>query len=358
MQIRSLPRHLELAALSCLALSCLSLSTAQAYPLLDPNGYASEGALSLSSAGNYVIDTGSNGNAPTLTDSHGNVLFTGTVSANNIAVFDFSSINIGAGVVVHAAGPDPLALLSTGTITISGNLNANGQDAGSTGGAGGAGGGAGGNAAWGSGQGLGGGLAQGGLPAFGQGGGFGGSGGNGFGAIGGASYGDLTQQLQGGSGGGASGANLFGSASGGGGGGAIELYSLSAITVTGGSISAEGGAGGGGTAILAGGGSGGGLLVAAPTISFVGANTNLSADFGGSYSGGGRILILSDTASLASNPVNLSVNGAPTGPAQPGVIQYGYLTAVPLPAAFWLFAAPLLGWLHSSKRSRVKVSAS
>lgn len=322
--------------------------------ILAPNAFSSLGALSLTdTSGAYVFDTGTGGSAPTLRDPSGSLLYTGVFSPG-AAVFDFSSVFLGTGVVVKAVGSTPLALLSTGNIDIKGRLNADGSDAaGATGGAGGAGGGRGGDAAWGGGTGPGGGLPQGGLPAFGQGGGFGGHGGNGFGGVGGVSYGDLHVQLEGGSGGGASGANLFGSAAGGGGGGAIELGALGVLNVDGGAISADGGGGGGGTAILAGGGSGGGLLLHASHISFTGPATDLSVDGGGAFGGGGRILILTATGTLDSFPVNLSANPAPTGGAQAGVIEFGTLSAVPVPAAVWLFGTGLAG-LGLTGRRRIQ----
>lgn len=341
-----LPPKLSVAkvrVLLALAFSAAAFTAESA--ILDPNAFASLGSLSLTdTSGAYVFDTGAGGVSPTLKDHLGNVLFTGTLY-NGIGVFDFSSVSLGFGTQVLAVGPNPLALLSQGNVTLAGHLGADGQDAsGAIGGQGGAGGGKGGDAPFGAGEGPGGGVAQGGLPAFGQGGGFGGHGGNGFGDVGGVAYGDLHTQLQGGSGGGASGANLFGSAAGGGGGGAIELGASGSIVFnSGGSLTANGGVGGGGTAIQAGGGSGGGLLIHALSVAFVGGPTNVSAEGSTGFGGGGRILFLTASGTLDNLPSNLSANAAPTGGAQPGVIEYGQLAAVPVPAALWLFGSALAG---------------
>ena len=194
--------------------------------LLDPSSFASDGTLNLTS-GSYTINTTGNGS---ITDSMGNVLYTGTTFNQGgfnptVTVLDFNSISIAAGVTMTVTGTNPLALLSKGGATIGGVINANGLNgqlgtanpggsngAGGAGGPGGSSGGSGGGPGqMGNGPGGGaggiGGLA---IDSFGVGGGYGGLGGNpGNRIIFGATYGNLAQSLQGGSGGGGSGSNLF-----------------------------------------------------------------------------------------------------------------------------------------------------
>lgn len=330
-----------------LALWALGSAPSFAAPL-NPNDFASLGSLSLTqTVGDYLFDTG-NG-TPVLKAPDGSVLYSGVVSGD-IAVFNFDSVSIASQVTVRATGALPLGLLSLSSIQLNGNLNANGFNANNgTPGEGGAGGGRGGAAPFGAGEGIGGGIGKGGLPGFGDGGGFGGHGGNGFGDVGGIAYGDLHLKLEGGSGGGAS-ANLFGSVAGGGGGGAIELGALSSIDFGGGLLTATGGDGSGGTALLGGGSSGGGLLLHAPTISFTG-NTTVSADGGGAFGGGGRILFLTDSGGLSGEITHLSVNPAPTGGAVAGVIEYGKLSAVPVPASAWLMLSALTGYLGLRRKA-------
>ena len=208
--------------------------------------FASLGAFP-TAPGTYAIDT--NGPSPSLSGP-GNVSIRGEVS-NGIAVFDFTTINIGSGETITASGAFPLALLSRGDITINGTIDVSASNTG-----GGPGGGAGGDTS--TQTGIGGGPGGG---SFGSGGGFGGPGGTSGATIGGGvSYGDLLQTLQGGSGGGAGGIPGLG----GGGGGGIEIGALGGITIGGNGILADGGAGGPGSvgaSNAGGGGSGGGILI-------------------------------------------------------------------------------------------------
>jgi len=313
------------------ALVWIPPGTAKANPLRATN-FTSLGTLLLTN-GYYTVYT-SGSNSPDLMDSASNVLYTGVIYNqggifdSNIAVFAFSSISIGAAVMITASGTNPVALLSRGSIDLAGTINASGTNGGNQddgfGGAGGPGGGSGGFGSGGSGQGPGGGGGGfGGLGngSWGDGGSFGGQGAGWNPALTAApTYGDLTAYLQGGSGGGASGANLFGSgAGGGGGGGAVELGSGVAITLepTAG-ILVPGGVGGGGQAINTGGGSGGGALLHAPTITFNGEPVvNAAGD------GGGRIAFLTQSGTVAGNLSGVEATGSAFG--NPGVITFGVL---------------------------------
>jgi hypothetical protein len=313
------------------ALVWIQPGTAKANPLNTTN-FTSLGALLLTN-GYYTIHT-SGSNSPDLMDSASNVLFTGVIYNqggifdSNIAVFAFSSINIGAAVTITPSGTNPVALLSLGSIDLAGTINASGTNGGNQGdgfgGAGGPGGGSGGVGSGGSGQGPGGGgggLGGLGNGSWGDGGSFGGQGAGWNPSLPVApTYGDLTAYLQGGSGGGASGANLFGTgAGGGGGGGAVELGAGVAITLesTAG-ILVPGGFGGGGEAINTGGGSGGGVFLHAPTVTFNGAPmVNASGD------GGGRIAFLTQSGTVPGNLSGVVVTGSAFG--NPGVITFGVL---------------------------------
>lgn len=313
---------------------------------LDPSAFTSLGTLNLT-AGNYTIDT--NG-APTLRDASNNILFTGTTYVqggsfdSTIAVLTFQSITIGAGVNIRAVGSNPLALLSQSNVTLAGILDASGfagHDSArfggdGAGGAGGAGAGAGGN--WGqAGQGPGGGPA--GPPGIGVvqagGGGFGGKGGDSAYGTYGAPYGNLHQYLQGGSGGGGTGGSFFDGANGaggGGGGGAIELGSLGSIAITG-KLLSDGGGTGVAFAANAGGGSGGGLLVHAPSISMT-FGSQVQAQGAPNFGGGGRILFLTTDATIHNTGGTVDAGaGGGANNQQPGVVEYGYLRAVPEPSS-------------------------
>lgn len=304
---------------------------------LDPNNFTSLGALVLTN-GNCTINT--SGANPVLQDSNSNTLFIGVIYNqggtydSNIAVFDFSSIDIGLGVTITPSGTNPVALLSQGYIAIAGTINASGASGGNQGGGFGGGGGPGGGAG-GSGS-LGAGEAD---PGYGPGGGPGGYDGLGDGSWGdggsfggqGAgeatdwnpylpaapTYGNLTNLLQGGSGGGGTGKNLFGTgAGGGGGGGAVELGALVTMTIAStAEVLANGGEGGGGDAVNAGIGSGGGIFLHAPTIT-LGLSATVSAEGGG----GGRIAFLTQSGTVSGFTNGVVVGGGVWD--NPGVISY------------------------------------
>lgn len=256
-----------------------------------------------------------------------------------IAVFPFSDVTIQSGVTLRAIGSRPLALLSSGDITVDGTIDVSAYsdpaDVLNLGGAfgerlAGAGGGHGGNVSSLNG------AAAAGAPASpngyglapstignsergGGGGAFGGNGGPGregstaVAALAGVAYGDLSIGIQGGSGGGAApdGGGL-GPASGGGGGGGIELGAAGDIDITG-QVLANGGAGialnaatgiGGG-----GGGAGGGILLHGDEVTVTGTLSARGGDhqnaalelaipgangFGGG-GGGGRIAVAATT---------------------------------------------------------------
>jgi hypothetical protein len=264
---------------------------------LDPNSFTSLGTLG---PGTYIIDSGGNltGGVPTIYDSSLNKLFSGVVS-NGIAVFAFSSINLGATSSVdvdsfqvynplHPTETLPVALLSQTNETIAGTITVEPTSVGGPG----------------TGQ-------VGGVVSFNQGpiistvqgggggGGFGTAGSPGttfslppplmsaHGGAGGLVYGDLTQQLQTGSPGGA-GANpggnpnfpvfLLG-------GGAIELGASGLTTITG-SVQANGEGGNLLGLLGAGGGSGGAIYVHGSQVNVVG---NPFSVQGGQGAGGGGV---------------------------------------------------------------------
>ncbi len=243
-----------------LAASCFSHSANA--DVLDPNAFASLGALTVPS-GTITINT------ETLTIS-GAVSFSGVVhtqpDAREIAVFDFSSINISSGVTINTIGTRPLALLSRGDAAINSGITAVGGYLGPT------------LTSTASnlyqtedGKGPGGGT-QSTLMLVG-GGAFGGSGGAEVTTQGGRgrTYGDLFDQLQGGSTGGvATGAGSTGFAFGGTPGGAIEIVAVGNLSLASvfadainSSVSSNGQA-------AAGGASGGGILLSANSISVTG----------------------------------------------------------------------------------------
>src|SRR5688500_4085157 len=147
---------------------------AQAEPL-DPNGYASLGALEVSS-GSLTFNTDTLLVSGAFSGS--GVLQSQGAGLPDIAVFTFSSIDIAAGVTLSFAGSRPIALLSHGDASIAVAVNAAGTGGqGETGGPGRLGGGKGGGTdGFSTGPGRGG---SGDLGAGGGGGGFGGSGGTG-----------------------------------------------------------------------------------------------------------------------------------------------------------------------------------
>ena len=286
-------RRLILRTLALLAGIAVTALLGFADPL-NPLAFTSSGALNLAS-GVYTVDTG--GPAPVLMDSMGHILATGSIYNQgglsysegffdpHVGVLDFSSVAIGAGATINVEGPNPFALLSRSSMTISGTINANGgtgQGAlGGLGNAGGADGGAGGGYAHAGypGHGPGGGPSNGvwGLTIldFGVGGGYGGRGADngdscytpGCSPRQSVTYGNLHNLLLAGSGGSGSSWNiLFSGVGGGGGGGALEFVGETAIDfMPGSAIHADGGAGGCCDSWGGGGGSGGGLLLRLPS---------------------------------------------------------------------------------------------
>ena len=198
--------------------------------VLDPGAYTSDGALSLAS-GSYTLDT----DALTFNGYSG-------VLSNGIAVFDFSSINVGANATVNVIGSHPLALLSQSDATFSagssfnlnGGMGGEGQYSSNTmayyppGGSGGAAGSGGYSGGTGRNDGNG--------NFDGTGGGFGGGGGHyGYPTLG-PTYGNLLTKLEGGMGGyggGSTYVNLTETTGdgGGGGGGAIEINAIGSLTL-------------------------------------------------------------------------------------------------------------------------------
>lgn len=252
--------------------------------------------------------------------------------ADCFAVFTFNSFNLGSGDTIDFGSPSglPLVILSKGGMTLSGTINANGGDSGSTSpGIGGPGGGEGGYESTGA-EGSGAGGA--GTSTTGAGGGgFGGAGGDGGSNAfsGGVNYNDNTftsSILQGGSGGGASDS---GSSGGAGGGGAVEFGALGTLLCDACVLNTNGGA-----AVSfsisdtgMGGGSGGGILLHAKTVTFsnspslgasggVGGDADPSSEGGapaGGGGGGGRIYVAhhpSGGSNLIGGATNQSCIGA------------------------------------------------
>lgn len=309
--------------------------------LLDPTAFTSLGALSTTANDSYTLNT----DTQTLTGP--GVSVTGVLTSNNIAVFDFDSVTIAAGSTITASGSYPLAILSRGTFTVDGTINASGatptpgSESPVAGGPGGYGGGVF-TTTQGAGLGPGGGGAVSGAGAGtsygGGGGGFGGAGGQGgaSGGLGGTTYGDLLIQLQGGSGG-ASGTTPTGTTeatTGGGGGGALEVVAVTSITVdTGGIIEANGGNGGMAGMGSSGGGSGGGILMKAPTVTN---NGTVSVDggtgpaggcCGGGGGGGGGLLDVLYSQSV-TGIVSFQANGGAGGSSGTGTAGQAGSTGV------------------------------
>jgi hypothetical protein len=283
-------------------------STALAAPL-DPMAYTSLGPLNVA-AGTLTFDT------DTLAVS-GAFNGLGVVQSQgaglpDIAVFDFSSVNVGPGVTINIVGFRPVAILSQGDMTIHPAISVTGVAGGAHGGGpsgmgGGPGGGAGGFNFFGHAQ-----------PA----------GGGNF------SYGNLSTGLQGGSGGGggASGIVIFGTppagGSGGAGGGAVELGAVGNIVLTGG-VNAAGANGNNGardmfgflfTSSGGGGGSGGGIIAHGATVTGALAATGGGGGgglAGGGAGGGGRILAQPDSYTIGSGvTVSADVSGGGAGVAE------------------------------------------
>jgi hypothetical protein len=297
------------------------------------------------------------------------------VDQGGVAVFSFDSVSIPAGATITVRGSRPLKLVSSGSLTLSGVIDANGTDSVNytpVATAGGPGGGGGGPDFSRPGDGPGGGGAPSNANNGGGGGGFGGPGAGGgvmdldpgTAGAGGEAYGDLNARLQAGSGGG--GASAGGSAvAGGGGGGAIALFGHAVSVTASGVVSADGGSGAVGDNGAAGGGSGGGIIVHGDTVNVAG---TLSArggdggagDSGGDGGGGGgghiayqyRTLLGSGTADVAggdsgvadvANPGNTgcSPNCGPGGPSPDATGAEGTVTTTPAPAATTTAATPV-----------------
>src|SRR5258706_1003755 len=244
-----------LAAGASIAL-LLSRQVAMAAPL-DPNAsifnssVTANGALNITS-GQLIIDTDS-GQMTNAATRQGVIFNQGGTFNPTIAVFDFTSLNIGPNVTVSVVGQRPLAILSRGALTLSTDINISGVTGSASGGNGG---GASGGAANASGAGPGGGSVESFFISLsgGRGAGFGGNGGKGYlnsSAPAGATYGDLLSSLQAGSGGAGS------KTSGGSGAGAIALCAVGALTLSG-DVLANGGVGGGNANRGGGGRQGGG----------------------------------------------------------------------------------------------------
>ena len=352
------------------ALFGLFTASASGEPI-DPDKFASLGVLS-GAAGAYALNTGDGASTPTLTEP-GGVTLDGVIFAQptggNVAVFDFDTLTINAGMAFTITGSIPLVLLSRGDATIDGGLDVSGGDGGNQtsggvnpGGAGVAGGGRGGDTL--DVAGVGGGPGVGGVGSIGGGGGgFGGMGGAGLGGgAPGATYGDLTRALQAGSGGGGGLDSGGGRATGGGaGGGAIEIGAIGMLNIGGSGIHADGGIGAGGGA-----GSGGGIILFGNQVNLT---SVLSADggdfsFGGIPSftpggggGGGRILIETGPGGFNSQGA-VTVNRGRAAEGQLGqdgtivIMQNGI--AVPEPSSVILMAVGLaaaVGWNRRSRRA-------
>ena len=341
---------------ACIGIALAVASSARAAVVqapLDPNAYASLGALT--GYFNYQFDTGNGSTAPTLTAGYifGPVVFTGVLD-HGVAVFDFTSIDLPSTFPVQVSGSVPLALLSRGTVSIRSaiSVSASGTTA------------VGGNGTGGVGPGAGGGSSAGIFGQTGGGGGFGGRGSRGslpIDGAGGPTYQDATHAFFSGSGGG------NGNFDGGAGGGALEISALGDIAIAS-ALSANGGNGADGTLIggAGGGGSGGGIYLASPgnvsltgTLSAVGgaggATASLSIGAGGN-GGGGRVLV---AAGSFSNGGTVAVNGAPAvffgaGAGGAGTFaSVSYASAVPEPATMaLLLAAPLFAARRRATLSR------
>ena len=263
----------------------------------------------------YAFDSGSTG-ADGAFSPTANVVLNCYSTVNHNGVFNFTTVNIPSGVTVSFkkdTNNDPVTILASGDVTISGTIYVNGCNGGNgsgtnngaiaagAGGPGGFSGGIGGRGGWMGGAGMrgdgpgGGGGGIGGQYGNGAGGGFQTpGGGTNNGVAGGGTYGtaNLTQ-LIGGSGGGGSGYYNYGNginwgAGGGGGGGAILIATSGTLTING-AVYANGGVGSGNSncnwySSGAGGGSGGAIRLVADT--FQGSGTiSAMGGAGGAYCG-------------------------------------------------------------------------
>ena len=117
-------------------IAILSLSgswgTANAGPL-DPAAFASLGAFPTGNGvgqptNNFFIDTGT---IPFIFGAGiSGVSYTDPATGKPIAVFDFDTINLTAGQTFTVFGPEPVAFLRAGNITIAGTIDSSGDAAG------------------------------------------------------------------------------------------------------------------------------------------------------------------------------------------------------------------------------------
>lgn len=317
----------RLSAAAAAAIASMLLRSATGAAPFDPND--AQFNANVAANGNRILTTGfllidisdpavgvmKYNSAPGVTPVNiASAIITHQTGGPDVYVFDFTNLNIGAGVSLAVTGNNPLALLSRGNLTLGADINMSGF--GGIGGAGGT------TAV--NGTGPGGGVAETSFTfAGGSGGGFGGRGGDGdfnSSGHGGAAYGDLTTTLQAGSGGAGGRGNP--ATSGGSGGGALELGAANALVVSG-DITLDGtdapdvpnattssGAGGGG--------SGGGILLHGNTVSAaalsarggkggVNSITSVTKLFSGGGGGGGRAAVVISSYT-AGAPLVSSVN--------------------------------------------------
>jgi hypothetical protein len=336
--------------------------------LLDPASFASLGQLP-DESGTYTVN--SSGATPTMTLPDGSTINGVLDPSGQVAVFTFNAIQLDNSAII-AQGSRPLALLSQGNITLSGetiNLSASAPFPGAaqtTPGAGGYAGnsspggpGAGGFAGFGAGGGAGyGGVGGAGAPGYIYGGIW--SGGPYPGGTGGAPYGGPSAPLQGGS----AGTSGFSVPDGGGaGGGAIELGASGNLQFNRVDILAAGGSG----AISSGGGSGGSISLLGQTINLQGTTLAVPGGDGGgpdvvygdgAFStgsggggGGGIIDIVGDLVGQA----NYNVIG---GSGDSGAQGQVFLSSVPEPPAHVLGIIAALAGLVFSAIQRLRVVAS
>jgi len=316
----SFSRYCGLQLVRAIAVAICVAATPSAFaqinrPIYDASQGASLGTLNVAS-GSIDIDT--TGPTPSMT---GAATFTGTTASHDsgfgdVAVFRFTSVNIGSGVTIHVFGDKPLAISTQGDFVFEGTMNVDpgttGGGIGGTGGAGGGGGpggsggnggnggtgGNGGNGGSGGNNGATGGNGNAGVAASpgsaGGDGSVGTGGGNGaapFGGNGAAGLGGGAAPAGGLRGNGASSAGTAGAAGTTGGGGGGGNTSTNNGSATGGNGTAGGPGGDGGNASLAGAGgsapaSAGSAATDATTVSLAD-SLNIVAGAGGGGGGGG-----------------------------------------------------------------------
>src|SRR5258706_961562 len=122
-------RRVRMLAAGASTALLLSSRVALAAPL-DPNAsifdanVTANGALSISS-GQLIINTDS-GQMTSAATRQGVIFNQGGPFNPTIAVFDFTSVNIGPNVTVSVVGQRPLAILSRGALTLSTDINISG----------------------------------------------------------------------------------------------------------------------------------------------------------------------------------------------------------------------------------------